>query len=335
MKLFILIKMGNANIGEHLEPITTRKNQCIVKTDIQDSEENTIYNDESPEDIYIDEVLTGHKPVPLGISNKVKESVCKIIIKKKEIYLYGTGFFLKISESLKFLFTSYHVINKDLSNDDIEIEIWNKEKMSLNLEKRYIKYYPEKSKDVTIIEIKKEDKIYEKIKFLDYDSNYKERGYCRYQDAYVFTLQYPSGDDISSDSGKIISIKNYEFTHNISTENGSSGCPIILSSNNINLILVIGIHKSANISKSINRGTFIGEIINEFKNNSKTIKKRSEMKILEDKGNTIIAKINIKDKEVNKFIRIINSYENYMEYNGKTSLQKFKNEKEIKECEIN
>ena len=37
---------------------------------------------------------------------------------------------------------------------------------------------------------------------------------------------------------------------------------------------------------------------------------------------------------MNKFIRIINSYENYTEYNGKTSLQKCKNEKEIKECEI-
>ena len=83
---------------------------------------------------------------------------------------------MKISESLKFLFTNNHVINKDLSNDNIEIELWNKEKMSLNLKKRYIKYYPEKSKDITIIEIKKEDKIYEKIKFLDYDSNYKERG---------------------------------------------------------------------------------------------------------------------------------------------------------------
>jgi len=47
--------------------------------------------------------------------------------------------------------------------------------MSLNLKKRYIKFYPEKSKDVTIIEIKKEDKIYEKIKFLDYDLNYEKK----------------------------------------------------------------------------------------------------------------------------------------------------------------
>ena len=317
--------MGNGNIGAHIETIPARKIQSIVNIDRQESEENTIYNDESSEDIYVNEALTGHKPVPLGISNKVKESVCKIIIKKKRAIIYGTGFFLKISESLKFLFANYHTINKDLINDNIEIEIWNKEKMSLNLKKRYIKFYPEKSKDVTIIEIKEEDKIYEKIKFLDYDLNYKERGYSSYQDAYVFTLQYPSGDDISSGSGKILSINNYEFTHDISTEKGSSGCPIILLNNNINLILVIGIHKCANISKSINCGTFIGEIINEFKNNSKITKKES---------NDIIAKINIKDKEVNKFIRIINSYENYMEYNGKTSLQKCKNEKKIKECEI-
>ena len=58
------------------------------------------------------------------------------------------------------------------------------------------------------------------------------------------------------------------------------------------------------------------------------------MKISEDKGNVIIAKIYIENKDVNKFIRIINSHENYMEYNGKASLQKYRNEKEIKECEI-
>ena len=138
--------MGNANIGARLEPITTRKNQPLVDNNRQDSEENIIYNDESIEDIYINEALIGHKPLPLDISNKVKESVCKIIIKKKGDKLYGTGFFLKITESLKFLFTNYHVINKDLINDNIEIEIWNKEKMSLNLKKRYIKYYSENQK---------------------------------------------------------------------------------------------------------------------------------------------------------------------------------------------
>ena len=133
---------------------------------------------------------------------------------------------MKISESLKYLFTNYHVINKDFINYNIEIKIWNNKKMNINLNHRYIRYF-EKPEDVTIIEIKEEDKIYKDIKFLDYDSNYKDKGYSIYENEDVFTLEHPSGDDVSCASGKILNIDNYEFTHNISTETGSSGCPII------------------------------------------------------------------------------------------------------------
>ena len=45
------------------------------------------------------------------------------------------------------------------------------------------------------------------------------------------------------------------------------------------------------------------------------------MKISEDKGNVINDKIYTKIGKVNKFIRIINSHENFMEYNGETSLK--------------
>ena len=190
---------------------------------------------------------------------------------------------MKISESLKCLFTNHHVINKDLINDNIEIEIWNKEKINLNLKKPGIKY-SDKSKDVTMIEIKEEDKIYKDIKFLDYDSYYKEKGYSIYENTDVFTLEHPFGDDVSCASGKILQISNYEFAHDISTESGSSGCPIILLNNNINLIVVIGIHKGSDTNQSINYGIFIGEIINEFKNDSnffqKMKKDKEEEKVL-------------------------------------------------------
>ena len=305
---------------------------------------------------YKDEIKTGHKSIPLDIINKVKESICKIIIKKKgdkENKLYGSGFFIKISESLKFLFTNYHVINQVFINDNIEIEIWNKEKMNLNLNQRFIEYF-EKPKDIAIIEIKEEDKIYKKIKFLDYDSYYKEKGYSIYENTDVFTLEHPLGDDVSCASGKILKINNYEFAHDISTDSGSSGCPIILLNNNINLIVVIGIHKGSDNNQSINYGIFIGEIINEFKNDSNffpKIKKdkKEEEKVLTsnknktinlkeipiEKENFIIAKIYIKKEEVNKYIRIINSYENYETYIGNNNLKEgLKNEKEIKECEI-
>jgi len=70
-------------------------------------------------------------------------------------------------------------------------------------------------------------------------------------------------------SCKIKKIYDYEFIHNIPTNHGSSGCPIILLNNNINLILVIGIHKNGNEKEKINGGTFIGEIIKEIINKKK------------------------------------------------------------------
>ena len=74
----------------------------------------------------------------------------------------------------------------------------------------------------------------------------------------------------------------------------------MLLTQNVNSIQVIGIHKEANYDKKLNSGTFIGEIFNN-KNNKN--------------NNYIIAEIDIKDNDVNKDIRIINSYEKYMSEN--------------------
>ena len=54
-------------------------------------------------------------------------------------------------------------------------------------------------------------------------------------------------------------------------------------------------------------------------------------------NNEIIAEINIKEDDINKEIRIINSYEEYIRKNGGVGLLKYKNEKEIKKniIEIN
>ena len=71
------------------------------------------------------------------------------------------------------------------------------------------------------------------------------------------------GDDASCASGRIININDYEFEHDISTDNGSSGCPILLLHYNINFIHVIGIHKDADYSRKLNGGTFICEILKE------------------------------------------------------------------------
>jgi len=92
-------------------------------------------------------------------------------------------------------------------------------------------------------------------------------GYEQYKDAYVFALGYPYGDKIASGSGKIINIKkSYEFEHNIPTDTGSSGSPIILL-NYSKILKIIGVHKGESIRKidKINIATFIGKIVDKIK----------------------------------------------------------------------
>ena len=89
---------------------------------------------------------------------------------------------------------------------------------------------------------------------------------------------------------KIVNVDDYEFDHDIPTDKGSSGCPILLLNNNMNSIQVIGVHKGANYSKQLNIGTFIGEILND------------ELNLIKREKNYIIAEIFIKDEDVNKNI---------------------------------
>ena len=68
------------------------------------------------------EAYTGHKPVPVKIITKVLGSICKITVETDKGKLYGTGFFMNYSDSLKCLLTNYHVINPSLENENIKIE---------------------------------------------------------------------------------------------------------------------------------------------------------------------------------------------------------------------
>ena len=81
------------------------------------------------------ELMTGHKPVPIKIINKVMKAICKIKVTQKEGIAHGTGFFLNYTDKIKYLITCYHVINPEVKN--IEIEIWNKKIMKLKLNNRY------------------------------------------------------------------------------------------------------------------------------------------------------------------------------------------------------
>ena len=95
----------------------------------------------------------------------------------------------------------------------------------------------------------------------------------------------------------------------------------------MNFIQVIGIHKAGDKKHHINGGTFIGEIFNEDLNNDLNTENNNN-------NNCIIAEINIKKHDINKDIRIINSYEEYMRSIKREIENKFTNEDEIKKCEI-
>ena len=260
----------------------------------------------------INQASNGHPPISMKLANEAMKSICKISYLYNNKTTFGTGFFLKHSDSLKLLISNYHVIFPQLMNYRIEIEIWNNKKMILNLKGRYIKFL-EEPKDITAVEIKITDEIYKDIQFLNYDLNYNQYGYNIYSNAFIFSIEHPLGRDAAAASGKIIDICKFQFDHDIDTDKGSSGSPIILLNLNINLVMVIGIHKNTD-SNDVNGGTFIGEIIDEINNELNLRKSKNLIKKID---NYIIGEININDSDVSKKTRIINLYE-----------------EKIKECEI-
>lgn len=91
--------------------------------------------------------------------------------------------------------------------------------------------------------------------------------------------------EIASASGTINKINNFEFEHNIPTEPGSSGSPIVL----FNIKKLIDIHKYGDNTNEINGGTFIGVIINEINNdlniinNNKILNINNKINVIEKK----------------------------------------------------
>ena len=171
-------------------------------------------------------------------------------------------------KSYNFIITNYHVIPMKIKS--IEIELSNKKIIKLSLRKRFIhKIKP--PKDLMIIRIKPNE--FEDIQCLDYDLNYI-RGYDQYLKKEVFSVGYPNSK-MSTGSGKITKINECEFCHNIPTEPGSSGSPIILFNS-----LVIGIPKEDDHFRKLNMGTFIGEIFKEIHNIGINEKEKEEKKKL-------------------------------------------------------
>ena len=256
------------------------------------------------------------------ILHQMKNCICKIKMGKK----YGTGFFCKIPQiNMNFLMTNYHVINEKKINENKEINILlndDKEALSLDLTIKREKYFSQQF-DITLIELKENDEI---KAYLELDDNIlKNKEIIYYEEKSIYILHYLYGKNICVSYGILNKIDNYYIIHICSTDYGSSGSPILNLENN----KVIGIHKQG--SNNYNKGTLLkyplNDIIKIYNKNNFIINENKYNKY----NNIIIGEINIKENDINKDMKIINSFENAEGNNPNLEVEKCGNEKEIKE----
>ena len=184
---------------------------------------------------------------------------------------------MKISESKNYLITTYQNISEKNINEDIEIEIYNQKKMKLEMNGRDVKFFSDPKKDITLIELKKTDIIYEDINFLHIDLNY-ETSYQIYSKALfcpIFKKQ-----SIKYEFGQLMYFDYYEFHHNIWIKEDISGLPILIlvGKGDKKKINVVGIHTNFSETFQFNLGTFIHVIFLEEKEDEKELKEKEDEK---------------------------------------------------------
>ena len=299
------------------------KNSVKNKNEPYKIENKTINLNTTNENEKINECDTKHAPLITESSSEILyNSIVRINISNK---LEGTGFFIKFKikgKQIKCLLTCNHVINDEYINSKEIIDIYygkvNQEinkKIKLDKNIRLIKTYKAPI-DITLIQIIKSDNIPED-KYLFPDYNYKN-GFEFYNNKNnnFYMAGYPKIGGKKAEraisSGKIRNIDKFEFEHTLDSRYCSSGSPICLIENNC----VVGIHKQGNLKKSINYGTFIGIIMNDFENYKQNeehsfhfsnIKKESEIINREVISN--ICLLDNKDISKDKFIIVASIHE--------------------------
>ena len=281
----------------------------------------------------IKEVLIEKSVQPISIEKtkiileQMEKCVCKIHINGKK----GTGFFIKIPYKkylLDALITNNHVLN------DEKFEFGNTITLSLNNGKKIInikidderKKYTNEILDITILEIKEIDGIKDFLsldkRIVDFiNSNNKminEKFSDLYKNESIYILNYIK--EIYVSYGILNDIVENRINHKCSTDDGSSGSPIILLESNE----VIGVHYAhSKYNKDINFGTLIATPLIEFQNilnnimiirNKKLKKNDNSSKVSLITNNTKYNNINysIKNQKnsINHNISQISIYEN-------------------------
>ena len=188
--------------------------------------------------------------------------ICKIIAKS-----VGTGFFCRIEHEgglIPVLITNYHVIDDEYmeKNDKLKYYI-NNDSYVIDINKDSKLYSSSRDKyDIMIIRLKEgQAKAYLKIDNNIFKDN-SENNYG-YEDIYI--LHYPDAKEAKISFGNGLEKENdYYIKHELHTEHGSSGGPILSQNTN----WVIGIHKAAKKldgEYKYNIGTFLKFPLNELK----------------------------------------------------------------------
>ena len=204
--------------------------------------------------------------IKLNSINEISKSICKIIIGDSN----STGFFLKIQYDLNpkyMLVTAHHVIPYPLVEDNKTIEIItdiDNKKQEIILDSIKRKIYCLKNHDITAIQILNEDNLLNKVKFLVFDKNCETIQYKKNLNIEAFIFHHPNNNELKFNRGRIIKVKypkEFEFEHNLSTNAGSSGSPILIFEKPNEEPKVIGVHTSAIEGENNNVGTFINVLI--------------------------------------------------------------------------
>jgi hypothetical protein len=212
---------------------------------------------------YIPESNQISAPIPMNNIKrylKKEDAICKFIT--NEGRPLGTGFFCQTTiknNTIKFLFTCNHVLDKLKIQIDSRIQLKHQD-TTKNIEITKNRFVcTNEELDYTCIEILDDDNFDNYFKIdsdIDCDNPFEQ-----YKDDKIGILQCPGEEDVSIAEGKIVDIKNNSsIIHSVSTDLGSSGSPIILSTRNLN---IIGIHLGKIEAKN-NKGVYFKIVLEDL-----------------------------------------------------------------------
>ena len=180
------------------------------------------------------------------ILNQMINCICKIK------HNNGIGFFCKIqldNKIMNLLITNYNIINEDYIKENKEIELMLNEyiiKIDISIRR---KIYYSKEYNITLIELKEEDKIKEYIELDDYNGKYENKS--------IYILGYPNKDNICVSYCILNKIDNNNIICHI--DNISLGSPILNLKNN----------KLIGINIFNNKNILLKYVLNDIINNNK------------------------------------------------------------------